>query len=93
MGKIIIDMPNAKLKAAVEKKLAKETEVKMKRRIEWLMDFDWNQGKTEEELKQNIIDMYKENGNTIAEGAFDELIPEYNGEYIFPQSNGEKNEY
>ena len=58
--------------------------MKMKRRIEWLMDFDWNQGKTEDELKQNIIDMYKENGNTIAEGAFDELIPEFHGEYIFP---------
>ena len=57
----------------------------MKRRIEWLMDFDWNQGKTEDELKQNIIDMYKENGNTIAEGAFDELIPEYDGEYNFSQ--------
>ena len=81
MSKIIIDMPNAKLKAAVEKKLAKETEVKMlKRRIEWLMDFSWNRGKTEEELKQNIIDMYKENGDTIAEGAFDELIPEYDGD-------------
>ena len=83
MSKIIIDMPNAKLKAAVEKKMAKETKVIMKRRIEWLMDFDWNQGKTEEELKQNIIDMYKEDGNTIAEGAFDELIPKYNGEYKF----------
>ena len=58
--------------------------MKMKRRIEWLMDFSWNKGKTEEELKQNIIDMYKENGNTIAAGAFDELIPEYNGEMIFP---------
>ena len=84
MSKIIIDMPNAKLKDAVEKKLAKETEVKLKRRIEWLMDFSWNSGKTEEELKQNIIDMYKENGNTIAEGAFDELIPEHHGEYNFP---------
>ena len=83
MSKIIIDMPNAKLKDAVEKKLAKETEVKLKRRIEWLMDFSWNQGKTEDELKQNIIDMYKENGNLIAEGAFDELIPEYDGDYNF----------
>jgi hypothetical protein len=27
--------------------------------------------------------MYKENGNTIAEGSFDELIPEYHGEYNF----------
>ena len=68
MSKIIIDMPNPKLK----------------RRIEWLMGFEWNKEKTEEELKQNIIDMYKENGDTIAEGAFDELIPEYNGEMIFP---------
>ena len=33
MSKIIIDMPNAKLKDAAEKKLAKETEVKLKRRI------------------------------------------------------------
>ena len=77
-------MPNAKLKDAVEKKLAKETGVKLKRRIEWLMDFSWNKGKTEEELKQNIIDIYKENGDTIFEGAFDELIPEYHGEYNFP---------
>ena len=84
MSKIIIDMPNAKLKDAVEKKLAKETKVIMKRRIEWLMGFEWNQDKTEDEIKQIIIDMYKEDGNTIAEGAFDELIPEYNGEMIFP---------
>ena len=83
-------MPNAKLKDAVEKKLAKETGVKLKRRIEWLMDFSWNQGKTEDELKQNIIDMYKEMSRgcnycyEIAEGAFDELIPEHHGEYIFP---------
>ena len=56
----------------------------MKRRIEWLMDFSWNRGKTEEELKQNIIDMYKEMGrDEIAKGAFDELVPEYNGEYKF----------
>ena len=57
--------------------------VKVKRRIEWLMDFSWNRGKTEEELKQNIIDLYKEEGMTIAEGAFDEIVPEYTGEVRF----------
>ena len=56
-----------------------DKKVKVKRRIEWLMDFYWNRGKTEEELKQNIIDMYKENGQTFAEGALDELVPEYEG--------------
>ena len=53
MSKIIIDMPNPKLK----------------RRIEWLMAFSWNEGKTENKVKQNLKDMYKENGNSIAESA------------------------
>ena len=55
----------------------------MKRRIDWLLESPLSEGKTEAELKQNIIDMYKEdsyciqNGLTISEWQFDELIPEY----------------
>ena len=64
--------------------------VKIKRRIEWLMGFEWNKGKTEEELKQNIIDMYKEERRTIAEGAFDELVPEYFGEVRFDDGEFDK---
>ena len=61
-------------------------------RIEWLMTYSWNRGKTEEELKQSIIDMYKEEDKTIAKGAFDELVPEYSGEYRFDDEEFDKKE-
>ena len=52
-------------------------------RIEWLSGLSIFEGKTKEEIKQNIIDMCKEdsfcikNGLTVFEWQFNELIPEY----------------
>lgn len=57
-----------------------------KRRIEWLLESPLSEGKTEEELRQNIIDMHGEDDHCIKYGLvvrqwqFDELI-DANGDY------------
>jgi hypothetical protein len=62
--------------------------MRFKRRIEWLLESPLGEGKTEEELRQNIIDMHKEDSHCIKnklvvrQWQFDELI-DVNGDYKF----------